>query len=121
MIHHQHRLEVYISSTSMDLETRRQGVIKAVLDVGYHPVAMENYGAVASPPLDKCRADVRACDVYVLLVAWRYGFVPEGQTESITALEYREAIKHQKKCLVFVLDENAAWPRSMMDRDPTQI
>ena len=115
------RLNVYVSSTSKDLEEHRQATIKAIMDLGHHPVAMENYGAVASLPVDRCLADVRACEVYVLLVAWRYGFIPEGYDQSITELEYCEAVKHGKPRLVFVLGEDAPWPRSKMDPNGTRV
>ena len=115
------RLEVYVSSTSNDLAAHRQAVIQAILDLNYHPVAMENYGTVVLPPVDKCLADVRACDVYVLLVAWRYGFIPDGYDQSITELEYYEAIKHSKPRLVFVLDEAAPWPMSKADENQSYI
>jgi len=57
--------------------------------------------------LDQCLADVAACDLYICVVAWRYGFVPEGRTESITELEYRQAVASGRPRLVFLLDQEA--------------
>ncbi len=42
-------------------------------------------------PLDKCLSDVAECDIYVGILAWRYGYIPPSQERSITALEYRQA------------------------------
>src|SRR5579859_6651856 len=75
-------------------------------------IAMEHYVATDQRPLDKCLEDVRSCDLYVGLLAWRYGYVPlEGNPEqkSITELEYRATVKHGKPTLLFLLDENAPW------------
>jgi HEAT repeat protein len=65
--------------------------------------------------LEKCLADVARCDVYIGLFAWRYGFVPPGYTQSITELEYREAARLGKPCLIFLLAEDAAWRRTLID------
>jgi len=53
---------------------------------------MEDYVATDAYPLHKCLADVVACDIYVGLVGWRYGYIPEQdnpERKSITELEYR--------------------------------
>lgn len=77
---------------------------------------MESYVAEDRRPLEKCLADVAECDVYVGLFAWRYGFVPEGYDKSITELEYQAAVASGKPCLIFLLDEEAPWPRIYVDR-----
>src|SRR5262245_5554430 len=83
--------------------------------------AMEHYVATDQRPLDKCLADVEACDVYVGIFAWRYGFVPDpaqGNPErrSITELEYRRARETGKPCLIYLLDENHPWPPPKMEK-----
>ena len=85
---------------------------------------MEDYTAEEQWPADKCLADVAACDLYVGLFAWRYGFIPPDNNPdnlSITELEYQKAGDAGRDRLIFLLDENAPWPRSMMDRDPGRI
>ena len=81
---------------------------------------MEYYVAEDQRPLDKCLADVEACDLYLLLVAWRYGHIPPGQQESITELEYRQAVKCGKTCLIFLLHEDASWPGNLWELDAIQ-
>src|SRR5262249_41373869 len=66
-------------------------------------------------PVERCLEDVRSCDLYVGIFAWRYGYVPEGYDRSITELEYRAAVAANIDCLIFLLDEGALWPRSKMD------
>jgi hypothetical protein len=114
-------MKVYVSSTSKDLHEFRAGVIRTVLDLEHHPVAMENYGARTDTPVEKCLNDVRSCDLYVLLVAYRYGLVPQGYDHSITDLEYQESVKSEKLRLVFVVPDEAPWPQANVDDDKTRI
>jgi Domain of unknown function (DUF4062) len=46
--------------------------------LGHDAIAMEDYVATDRRPLQKCLADVAACDGYIGIFAWRYGFVPEA-------------------------------------------
>jgi hypothetical protein len=52
--------------------------------LGHTAIAMEDYVAGDERPLDKCLEDVRACQAYVGIFAWRYGFIPNGYDKSIT-------------------------------------
>ena len=109
--------KVYVSATFSDLKECREAVVAALLRLRVTVVAMEHYNASDPRPLDTCLADVDECDIYVGIFAWRYGFVPTGQDRSITELEYRRAVEQGKQCLIFLLDETAAWPMIHIDRD----
>ena len=106
---------VYVSSTFSDLEEHRKSVQQQLRTMELVAVAMEDYSAGDKRPLDKCLDDVRRCDYYVGIFAWRYGFIPDGHTQAITELEYREAEKLGKPRFIFLADDNAPWPRSCMD------
>jgi energy-coupling factor transporter ATP-binding protein EcfA2 len=113
--------KAYVSSTFEDLREHRAMAQLVLKRFGYEDVAMEYYVAGDERPLDRCLADVRACDLYIGIFAWRYGFVPDGEKFSITELEYRQAVKAKKPRVLFVIDEDAAWPPKLMDRDRTRI
>ncbi len=84
----------------------------------HHVIAMEDYVATDQRPLDKCLDDVAACDLYIGIFAWRYGFIPtenNPEQKSITELEYRKAIETGKPTLIFLLNENAQWPMPSAD------
>ncbi|NIM12580.1 MAG: SUMF1/EgtB/PvdO family nonheme iron enzyme, partial [Candidatus Aminicenantes bacterium] len=108
--------KIYISSTYEDLKKEREAAAKAIRRLGHTDIAMENDVAYDKRPVDKCLEDVRNCDVYVGIFAWRYGDIPEGQNKSITHLEYEEAQKAGKDCLIFLLDEEADWSVKKIDR-----
>jgi Domain of unknown function (DUF4062) len=80
---------------------------------------MEYYVADSERPLERCLRDAAACDLYIGLLAWRYGYIPPGEHQSVTELEYRAAAAAGKPALIFILSEDASWPRSSMDRDAT--
>ncbi|MCY1144750.1 HEAT repeat domain-containing protein [Actinoplanes sp. Pm04-4] len=112
---------VYVSATYEDLKECRDRVATAIRRLGMQDVAMESYVAESRRPLDRCLTDVRRCDVYVGIFAWRYGFVPPGHDRSITELEYEAAVEAGKPRLIFLLHEDSPWPRKYVDRDPDAI
>lgn len=115
------RAHVYVSSAARDLRPERVVVIDAVRRGGCEPVAMEPYGADTRPPLERCLLEVGSCDVYVGLVAWRYGSCPPGERKSFSHLEYEEAVRLGKHILLFHLDENAAWPPNHVDQSRRNV
>jgi hypothetical protein len=79
---------------------------------------MEDYVATDTYPLSKCLADVAACDIYVGVIGWHYGYIPDKdnpQKKSITELEYRQADKSNLPCLVFLSEKDAPWPAIYKD------
>ncbi|MGH9855684.1 MAG: DUF4062 domain-containing protein, partial [Blastocatellia bacterium] len=111
--------KIYVSSTYSDLKECREAVYRALRALRHDVIAMEDYIASDQRPLDKCLADVAACEVYVGVFAWRYGFVPDTdnpERKSITELEYRQAVKTGKRRLIFLVDENADWPQEKIEQ-----
>jgi Domain of unknown function (DUF4062)/inactive STAND len=113
--------KIYISSTYKDLIGEREAAAKAVRRLGHQTIAMEDYVATDDRPVNKCLADVRACEAYVGIIAWRYGSIPDGYDKSITHLEYEEAGKAKIPRLLFVVDDTAPWPHDQMDDDDAPI
>ncbi len=109
--------KVYVSSTYVDLREVREQVRLTLRRMDHNDIAMEYYTAEDARPLDKCLRDVDACDLYICLVAWRYGYIPEGYEHSITELEYRRAVQAGKSCLAFLLAEDAPWPFNLVESD----
>jgi tetratricopeptide (TPR) repeat protein len=109
---------IYVSSTYGDLREHREEVYRTLRKLGHVVVAMEDYVAADQRPLERCLADVAACDLYVGIFAHRYGYVPEHDNpkgRSITELEYRHAQAEDKPRLVFLLDPAAPWPPTWSD------
>ena len=104
---------VYISSTYSDLKIFREAVLKCIYALGdyYKPVSMEFYNAEDVHFVKKCLSDVEACNIYILILGKRYGYVPNGFNKSITELEYEKARDSQrnggnvKEILIFKIGE----------------
>lgn len=121
-------MKIYISATFRDLQKHRLAVLNILRRMGHQPVGMEDYVAEGVRPLSRCLDDVAACDAYLCIVAWRYGYVPLevvqtfslpigctiGKT-SVTECEYRKAFELGKPILAFVLDADADWPSQSFD------
>src|SRR5215472_15879190 len=88
--------------------------VRAVLDgvarAGKAPVDMGYFAARDEQPAEYCRERVRQCEVYLAVVAFRYGSVVPGEAISYTELEFTEAGAAGLPRLVFLLDESAAGP-----------
>ncbi len=113
-------MKVYLSSTLEDLREHRATVATSLRSMGHDVLGMEQYSAEDIRPLERCLRDVRSSDVYVVIAAWRYGFVPNEASNkkakrSITELEYEEAVEHKIAVLSFLLDPGAPWAPSAMD------
>jgi hypothetical protein len=90
--------KVYISSTYKDLVVYRDAIrdmfqFKGLQD-DYSLVSMEGYVSEnGKRAIEVCLQDVRQADIYILILAKRYGSVVEETGISYTEMEYNEAIK----------------------------
>jgi hypothetical protein len=103
---------IYISSTFSDLREFREKAYRVLRSLSHDVIAMEDYVAADERPLDRCLADVAACDLYVGIIAHRYGYIPDHdnpEEQAITELEYRQAAAQKVPRLVFLLDPEAPW------------
>lgn len=109
--------KAFVSSTFVDLQEHREYVITQLRDMGIHVDPMENWTAASDEPKALSTTRIEGCDVCVLLVAFRRGFVPPGETKSITQLEYEYARDHNIPILAFLLAEDSLWRAQWDDRE----
>src|SRR5215470_5316569 len=84
--------KIYVSSTIADLKVERQ-VVLDWLRAARHQ-AVDSYLPDSDTVRESCLDDVGECDLYVLILGHRYGFVPVDDNPgglSITQLEFRRA------------------------------
>ncbi len=116
--------KIYVSSTYLDLQEFREKILFHLHRLQQAVGAMEYYLADDRRPADKCVADVKTCDNYVGIFAWRYGTVPETDNPdklSITEMEYRAAREKGIPCLIFLHDGKSPWSPDLVDDDKTRI
>ena len=109
---------VYVSSTYVDLRDHRQATIRQLRRMQHKVTSMEDYTARDETAAVACTNDVAASDLYVGLIAWRYGHIPADnnpQRLSVTEQEYVAAVEHDVPRFVFLLDEVASWPPPFLD------
>lgn len=111
--------KIYVSSTYSDLKEYREKVYHKLRELQHDVIAMEDYVASDQRPLDRCLKDVARSDLYIGVFAWRYGYIPpqnNPEHKSITELEYRKAVETGKPRLIFLLEEQTAWPPHDVDQ-----
>jgi tetratricopeptide (TPR) repeat protein len=96
---------VFISSTAVDLRPYRERVRDTLLSLGLFPVGMEHFGAHGTGDATSVSTDmVASADLYLGIVAWRYGYVPHGTARSVTHEEYEEAKRLGLPRYIFLAD-----------------
>ncbi len=103
--------KAFVSSTFEDLKDHRVHVIRALRRAGFSVDPMEDWTADSDEPKQFSPERLEGCHLCVLLVAFRRGYIQDGESKSITQLEYEAAIKNGVDILVFMLNEDAPWPR----------
>ena len=95
----------------------RQAAVDVCHRLRLRPVYMEEFDPQRPTPEQVCQREVQSCDVFVLLLAHRYGARPPGGQLSYTELEYRWAINRpEMPLLAFVADPAFPWPPLDVDR-----
>ena len=116
--------KAYVSCTFFDLREYREKATNVLRQMGHDDMAIEYFVAEESRPLERSLADVAACDLFIGIIAWRYGWIPSENNPkslSIVEMEYRHAKTLGKPCLMFLLPESTPWPRSFVDKNLQQI
>ncbi len=96
---------VFVSSTFSDLQAYR-GAVRDVLHRLEAVVrGMEYFGALPETPKAECLRIVGSCQLFIGIIAMRYGSVDPESGKSFTHLEYEEAQRLALPTLVYLLDE----------------
>jgi hypothetical protein len=109
-------MKAFVSSTFIDLKEHRARVIATLRRGGIHVDPMEEWSASSREPRTFSVDRLEGCDFCILLVGFRRGFVPKGQTLSITQLEYCAAVERGMDVLPFLAEDDCAWPAEFDER-----
>jgi|GEM_PF-1491215 len=121
-------MRVYVSSTFTDLAEHRAAVkrvIESLKDTSleddqetenpFEYAGLEYLSADPQPSLETRLQELTRSDLFVLLIGWRYGYVPEGQQESVVELEYQTAVENKLPVLCYIIDDNYPVPVKFVD------
>ena len=114
-------LRVFISSTRADLVKERELVLTAIRLLDFKDIAMEYFGADPRESIDVCLEKVRSSDIYVGIIAHRYGSIVEETGKSYTQMEYEEAIENDIPCLIYLRSDDFPIPPKNMERNGESI
>jgi hypothetical protein len=107
-------LHFYLGSTYSDLQDYREAALDAVHTFSErskeHYVDYEVFDPNALPHkgqalLDTCLSQVKEASYFILLLGWRYGYVPDGSELSIIELEFNAAVEAGILRFCFVIDD----------------
>ena len=110
-------LDFYLGSTYSDLKEYRHAAIAAVRTFSerskeyyvdyevFDPNALPHEGKAL---LDTCLSQVKKASYFILLLGWRYGYVPDGSELSIIELEFNAAVESGIPRFCFVIDDRHA-------------
>jgi tetratricopeptide (TPR) repeat protein len=97
-----------ISSTSLDLPEHRKEAMEACRRQGFLAMPMEDLPASDEGAIAVSLGMVDNADIYLGILAHRYGYVPKGHDISITEMEYNRAGERGIPRLMFVMHEEHA-------------
>lgn len=101
------RLQVFVSSTFLDLKKERQAAVSAILNSGHIPAGMELFTAGDQSQMDVIKQWIDESDVYFLILGSRYGSIEPETGKSYTHLEYEYAVSIDKPLFACVIEEGA--------------
>lgn len=111
------RVQVFVSSTFVDLESERQEVVQTLLKLGAFPAGMELFPASDDDKWDLIKGVIDDSDYYCLIVGARYGSEDEKTSLSYTEMEYDYAQQTKKPTMVFVHGNPDSVPVGKTDKD----
>src|SRR5215470_16980170 len=111
---------VFISSTSVDLKKYRQAAIDVCEQLGFETIAMENFEAMGVGATEGSKRKLRDADLYVGIIAHRYGYIESGHERSVTEIEFDYAGERGLDRLCFIVDPAHTWPKNAYDRKNTE-
>jgi hypothetical protein len=112
---------VFVCSTFSDLSQEREQVLDAIKRVKLQHDSMEFFGARSEQPIETCLKEVRASDVIIVIVGYRYGSIAPGLGISFSEAEYQEANRLKRPCLVYMRDESVPILPRNMESDPEKM
>src|ERR1019366_443379 len=120
------KLQVFVSSTYADLRAERQAAVEAILTAGHIPAGMELFTAGDQTQMEVIKQWIRESDVFLLILAGRYGSIEPTSRKSYIQLEYEFAFECNKPLFAVAITEehldtkNHAAGKSVLEMDHPQ-
>jgi hypothetical protein len=109
-------MKIFVSSTYTDLVEYRKAVERAINLLDQQFKGMGYFGARPEEPKTACLKEIEQADIFVGIYAHRYGFIPEGDTKSITEQEFDHAQKLGKPIFCYRVNADFPWSPKFIER-----
>lgn len=110
-----------MSSTVRDLPVHREKVRDACLRQKVLPSMMELWPAIDADGIKASLDKVDEADLYLGVFAFRYGYIPDGASLSVTEMEYNRAIERNIPRLVFLMHDSHPLTAADVDKDESAV
>jgi hypothetical protein len=100
------KLQVFVSSTYVDMREERQAAVEAILTAGHIPAGMELFTAGDESQMQAIKRWIDESDVFLLILGGRYGSIEPNSQKSYIHLEYEYALEQHKPYFAVVIEEN---------------
>lgn len=102
-------MKVFLSSTSLDLKEYREAACEVCKALELHAIDMADFDPGNPTGLETSLRELSRANVYVGIIAHRYGYIPTGHDLSVTELEFDKAGSLKLDRLCFVIEQTAPW------------
>jgi hypothetical protein len=99
------KLQIFVSSTYLDLKEERQKAVEGILRAGHIPAGMELFTASSKSQWLVIEEWIKESDVLMLILGGKYGSIEPDSGKSYTQLEYEFALKHGIPVFAIVLSD----------------
>ena len=106
------KLQVFVSSTYLDMKSERQAAVEAILKAGHIPAGMELFAAQDRSQLEVIYEWINDSDAFLLILGGRYGTIEESTGKSYIQLEYEYAVTKKKPFFAVVMSDE--WLQSQV-------
>ena len=111
---------IFISSTHQDLKRHREEIARVVRELACTPVWSEEWPASSRSSRKVCLEKVRSCDLFLGMLQWCYGTIPDAKEgKSYTHLEYEAAVAKKIDTILFVAEGRLPSDEALLDPEDT--
>jgi hypothetical protein len=108
-------IRTLISSTFEDLIEYRDAVSESIHNLGTFAASMVRWPSDDDYKRCSPADSVAKADLLFVIVAHKYGFIPEGHDRSVVEIVYNAACEANIPVLAFIIDELQPWPPKYLD------
>lgn len=111
------KLQVFVSSTYLDLKNERQKAVEGILRAGHIPAGMELFIPANKTQWDIIEKWIKESDVLMLILGGKYGSIEIESGKSYTQLEYEFALANNIPVFAVVLNDQYLANKKSKDID----